>query len=369
MYLVGSLFKSRKRRSTDGKGNDKPPEKEASKFPEDNGDTNLPGSSEGPVTTATDENPTVSVTQEESRYSEAEIKVLETFITPLVYKLTFNDLALSQSEMSSASSAELRLFKRKKILDNPQIKQDTNPTEKVEIFQVWNTTDGGGMGVRFITSENVGSERDEFVAFNVTKAIKAWQSNQNQSTTLSFEVRVRSPQSVESGLSFLPSIEFDVPNFGKSEHNAQLIVAVPTVSSDSGQSQEAGAQNGGNRRRKRQETLEGISNSYCRTNSNETNCCIHDLVVDFHRDLNMTWVLAPRAYQVNYCEGNCPGYWPVATHSTTFLNEFRENNPLSTPEPCCIAASTSPLTMVVVINQRLYFNYVPDMVVNSCICR
>lgn len=286
-----------------------------------------------------------------------------------MYKLTFTNLPLLQSRTSTVSSAELRLFKRKKILDNPHIKQDTNPTEKVEIYSVWNSTRRRGKGFKFITSQNIGSERDEFVAFDVTDAIKDWQTAHNQSNFLNFEVLIRSPQSVTSGLFFLPSIEFDIPNYGKGVHNAQLVIAVPSVDDDEGTHESQRNQSHSHSRRQKRQTEEGIDSNYCRRNPEEPNCCLRDLIIDFHRDLNMTWVLAPRSYQVNYCEGLCPYYWPAATQSTSLLIRFREHNPLSAPEPCCTAASTAPLTMIVVLHNRIYFNHVPNMIVNSCICR
>ena len=361
------MFKSGiSKRDTGNKGDGKAPEKESTKNLDNNGDILVPGSSDGPLAT---ESPIVS--ENRQTYTEAELKVLRGYIAPLVYKLTFSDLALGQSESSMVVSAELRMFKRKKILDNPQIKQDTNPSETVEIFRVWNSTSRSGMKFRFVTSQSISSERDEFVAFNVTEAVKDWQSAQKQSHSLNFEIVIRSPQSLTSGLSFLPSIEFDVPGFSKGEHNAQLIIAVPTMDEDvlkAPKKQDAIPQNV-TRRLKRQLEVEGINSQHCRNNPEERNCCLRELIVDFRRDLNMTWVLAPRSYQVNYCEGLCPDYWPTATHSTDFLISFRKNNPLAAPEPCCIAASTTPLIMVVVINNRIYFNYVPEMIVNSCICR
>ena len=327
------------------------------------------GSSEGPVSSSPEETPTTPPETPDG-FSAAQVKVLQSYIAPLVYKLSFNDLDWTQTTTSTLPSAELRLFKRKKIVDNPQIKQDTNPTEKVEVFRVWNSTSQDRMEYRFITSQNIGTERDEYIAFDVTNAIKDWQGA--QSDFLSFEVLVRAPQSISSGLSFLPSIEFDVPGYGKGQHNAQLVIAMPSVEDNvhltQQQKEDSNQQGDGNNRRKRQ-SGEGIDSDYCRDNPDETNCCLRELVIDFHSDLNMTWVLSPPTYEANYCEGLCPDYWPVATHSTTFLNTYRESNPLSAPEPCCTAASTSPLRMVVVVNNRIYFNHVPNMIVNSCICR
>lgn len=364
MYLAGSLYKSdrRNRRYADGKGEEdvgKLPEKENSK---DDGNPSG-GSSGGPISPNPDENLTTTP-ETADRFSDVQKKMLQEYIAPLVYKLTFSDVDWTYSTSSTLSSAELRLFKRKKILDNLQIKQDTNPTEKVEIFRVWNSTSQDGTEYRFITSQSIGTERDEFVAFDVTNAIRDWKSARNKSDVLSLEVLVRAPQSVASGLSFLPSIEFDVPGYGKGEHNAQLVVAVPSVE-DVGVTQESIAQEESSNRQKRQ-TVEAIERNVCR---NETNCCLREFTIDFHRDLNMTWILSPRSYQVNYCDGQCPDYWPSGTLNTMFLKNYRVNNPLSAPEPCCTAATTSSLTMVVVIDNRILYNHVPDMIVNSCVCR
>lgn len=357
-----------KRYADDGKSDDigKLPEKESSK-----GGVPSGGSSNGPVSLSPEESPTTSPPETSDSFSDAQVKVLQSYIAPLVYKLSFSDLDSTQTTMSELLSAELRLFKRKKIVDNLEIKRDTNPVEKVEVFQVWNSTSKNRMEYRFVTSQNIGTERDEFIAFDVTSAIKDWLDSQNRSDFMSFEVLVRAPQSVTSGLSFLPSIEFDVPGYEKGQHNAQLVIAVPSVEDDSDlirQNKDSNQQEHSNNRQKR-ESVEGIDNDYCRENPDETNCCLRDLTIDFHTDLNMTWVLSPRTYAVNYCEGLCPSYWPMTTHSTFFLNSHRENNPLSAPEPCCTAASTSPLRMVVVINNRIYFNHVPNMIVDSCICR
>ncbi len=298
------------------------------------------------------------------------MKELQGYVTPLVYKLSFSDADLIQTATSALSSAELRLFKRKKIVDNIQIKRDTNPSEKVELFRVWNSTSGDALEYRFVTSQNIGTERDEFVAFDVTNAIRDWLGAGNQSKFLNFEVLVRAPQSVTSGLSFLPSMEFDVPGYGKGQHDAQLVLAMPSVDSDlNPQNEESKHQEDGGSSRQKRQSGEGIDSAYCRDNPNETNCCLRELTINFHRDLNMTWVISPVTYPVNYCEGLCPNYWPMATQSTTFLNSYRENNPLSAPEPCCTAASTLPLEMVVVVNNRIHWNHVPNMIVNSCICR
>ena len=344
------------------------------KKPDDKIDDKHGGSSDGPLTPPTEESPTTQAEPDYQRqtYTNAQVKYLEQYISPLSYKVTFDDLSLSEDEIPTVLFAELRLFKRKKILDNPEIKQDTNPTEKVEIFQVWNSTRASsGMNIRFITSENVGSERDEFVAFRVTDAIRNWHAHRNQSNSLNFEVRVRPPQSISSGLPFLPSIEFDVPNFGKGEHNAQLVIAIPSVDRSTQISQDLldAESQGGNKRRRRQAVLGNISTTYCRNNPEEQNCCFRELIIDFHKDLNMTFVLAPTKLDVNYCEGLCPNYWPVNTHSSYFLRNYREDNPLSSPEPCCAPAATRNITLVVFRDNMLYFNFLEDMIIDACTCR
>lgn len=353
-----------KRYADGGKDDGKPPDKDCSK----DGISSC-GSSEGPVTPSPEESPTTSP-EGTDRFTDAQVKELRSYIVPLTYKLSFSGVEWTRTTPTDLLSAELRLFKRKKIIDNVQIKRDTNPIEKVEVFRVWNSTSRDGIEYRFVTSKNIGTERDEFIAFNVTNAIKDWLGARNQSDALSFEVLVRAPHSITSGLSFLPSIEFDVPGYGKGQHDAQLVLAMPSVEANlNPQNGNPNRQEeGGGSRRKRQ-SEEGIDSDYCRDNPDETSCCLRELTIDFHRDLNMTWILFPPKVTMNYCEGLCPNYWPMATHSAKFLNSYRENNPLSAPEPCCTAGSTSPLTMTVVINNRIYYNHVPNMIVNSCICR
>lgn len=118
------------------------------------------------------------------------------------------------------------------------------------------------------------------------------------------------------------------------------------------------------RRRKRQ-----LTRDFCFANFT-TNCCVRNLTINFHEDLNWTWVLAPDEYQPNYCSGGCPYLWPSATLFASALQTLKFLNPAASAEPCCVPATLLPLTIIRLDeNEQLVFEPLSDMIVDSCICR
>lgn len=119
------------------------------------------------------------------------------------------------------------------------------------------------------------------------------------------------------------------------------------------------------RRRKRQVTKE-----FCFANFT-TNCCVRNLTINFHEDLNWTWVIAPAEYDPNYCSGDCPYLWPSATLHAANLQTVKFLNPAASAEPCCVPALLLPLTIIREdeVTGGLVFEPLSDMIVDSCICR
>lgn len=119
------------------------------------------------------------------------------------------------------------------------------------------------------------------------------------------------------------------------------------------------------RRRKRQ-----VSKEFCFANFT-TNCCVRNLTINFHEDLNWTWVIAPIEYQPNYCSGDCPYLWPSATLHASALQTLKFLNPAASAEPCCVPAMLLPLTIVREDPDTggLIFEPLSEMIVDSCICR
>ena len=118
------------------------------------------------------------------------------------------------------------------------------------------------------------------------------------------------------------------------------------------------------RRRKRQVTKE-----FCFA-TNTSNCCVRNLTINFHEDLNWTWVIAPIEYTPNYCSGGCPYLWPSATLHAEALQTLKFLNPAASAEPCCVPALLLPLTIIREDEAgNLIFEPLSEMIVESCHCR
>ena len=118
------------------------------------------------------------------------------------------------------------------------------------------------------------------------------------------------------------------------------------------------------RRRKRQLTKE-----FCFANFT-TNCCVRNLTINFHEDLNWTWIIDPIEYTPNYCSGDCPYLWPTANLFASTIQTLKLLNPAASPEPCCVPAQLSTLTIVRLDENGVFvFDALTEMIVDSCICR
>ena len=277
---------------------------------------------------------------------------------PVSYKITFT-LGLPSDTLIWAS--DLRLFKRKKI-NKLHIKQNQNAVENVEVYYVSRGKNKDGKEVRnfvLVSSKDVSSEDDGYESFDVTQAVKKW-ATESLVETMELEVVIKCPEFVSTGLALLPSIEFVVSDDNKENHTAQLVIA--TIQEEEGEPE--GKNNVG--RRKRQTA---VNSQFCLSHPEEPNCCLRRLEINFKRDLGWSWILAPRSFIPNFCQGLCPFFWPSATMSTTLLIRYSTMNPTAAVEPCCVAAAMKPLTLLMVINGRIFLNELSDMIVDSCICR
>ena len=258
-------------------------------------------------------------------------------------------------------SANLRLYKRKIISDNSLLKRDSNPTENIEVYLISNSVGVDGKPVThpvLISSHDIRTEDDGYVSFDITPGIRHWLQDQDRPSQLDIEVVIRCPESVSTGLKFLPSVEFDVPYpESKGNNNAQLVLKVIT------------GERANNDKRARRQLDRGISSEYCLATPDEINCCLRELTINFREHLGWSWIIAPRTVKTNYCQGLCPAIWPSTTMSTSFLNRLRQTNPTSSPEPCCVAKKVKPLTILITVKGKLHLSRLQDVIVDSCDCR
>lgn len=285
------------------------------------------------------------------------------YIPPTSYKLAFEPDLLSLND-ELIWSADLRLFKRKKEFESSSVKQEkaSEVFENIEIYYVSYTRgidEKNEANYILISSRDVDVHTEGYESFDVTMAVRNWMG-EDTSGVLELEVLLKCPQSVSSGLFFLPSVEF-IGEDEKINHTAQLVIA--TLMED--ELFESNTHTG-QVRLKRQSR---IDNDFCLAHPEEPNCCLRRLEINFRRDLGWSWILAPRRFRPNYCQGLCPFFWPSASTSALLLSRYRGLNPTAAIEPCCVAASLRPLTVLMVINGKILLEELSGMIVESCICR
>ena len=275
-------------------------------------------------------------------------------IPPTLYQLSFQ----KTEAVSMVTSAGLRLFKRKVHSEERNLKREQDPSERVEVFRVSETTAADGkitLNSVLIASRDIATAEDGYVSFNITDTVRDWMRTSEQS--LQLEVVIKPPTFLTSGLSALPVITFDVPSSqSKDAINAQLVVTAPHDESLPTTNPV-----------KRQ--IGQLNSRHCELHPEEVNCCVREHTINFVEDLGWSWILYPPSYQSNYCHGKCPYLWPAASLSTVLVMRYKDLNPTADPSPCCVPQVLEPLMVLAHLNGRAQIIELTKMVVVSCICR
>ena len=213
----------------------------------------------------------------------------------------------------------------------------------------------------FVTSKNVELVTDEYTSFDVLEAVNKWiESGLNGS--LELEVMVNCPFSISSGSYSPPSIEFIRDNsttvdLDIDETRPQLVVA--TITEDVATEL----------RRRKRKRRQAIDSGFCRNNPTAIHCCIRTLVVNFHTDLHLPWVLHPPTFTPNYCEGVCPVPFLGDNYLRLSIQQFYQTNDLG-GGPCCTIYAMDSLLMMIrdPRTEEVVFADVPNMEITSCGC-
>ena len=275
---------------------------------------------------------------------------------PIQYNFEFN-LSLP-AYPNVLYSAELRLFKK----ITSKCNRDKELTlENVEVFYV--SRKGVERERILVTSKNVEVHKDEYDSFNVTEAVSMW-IDSGSNASLELEVVVNCPFSTTSGLFYPPSIAFTTDQESEdgvsstllSEKRAQLVVA--TIQEEVATELE----------RKRKKRSQSLNSEYCDDNPNQFHCCIHKLEVDFHRDLNLTFILYPYTFTPNYCHGLCP--IPFRKNFVQMsIEDYYQQNDIG-EEPCCTIHSIRSLLVIIQSqgDDSFIMAEIQNMEIQSCGC-
>ena len=106
---------------------------------------------------------------------------------------------------------------------------------------------------------------------------------------------------------------------------------------------------------------------YCTGNNSE--CCLRNITVDFHRDLHFTFIKSPRNFTFGYCAGICKPWYNEQLQTPgvyTILAAFNNsNNPRL--RPCCTPSAYESLNVLTNSEEtpQIIFN---NAVVTDCQC-
>ena len=278
--------------------------------------------------------------------------MLGTSIPPVEYTFTFEPSLPSRSQIFSA---QLRLYKKKMSkLDTKQM------FENIQVYYV-PRKEGIEIGRILVTSKNVDNNEDQHESLDVTEAVKKWVSDGSTAERLKLQIVINCPLSTASGLFYPPTVEFmteesseenNQPNYNMTQLVVSTILEEVAVELDS-------------RKNKRQP----LNSQYCIDNPNRIHCCIHDLEVDFHRDLNLTLIKFPRTFYPNYCQGLCPYPFSPYNEILRTVRNFIHQNDIG-EGPCCGIYSMRSLILLIQdpVTGNVELRDVPDMEVDSCVC-
>ncbi len=267
------------------------------------------------------------------------------------YLVTFH---VDLSDTQFITEAQLRL--KKTLLDASQSLANTNRVarkDRIDVFTVTEPANYGGNSLKeFVVSLFLDPRSsEEILVINVTDSIISWLKNSGSPKgNVQFELTIRCPEPLAGGDTFLPNFQF----FSESDKAGQLIITTYNGNED------------GSTRRKRNARAINVT-----CDSKNLDCCLESYTVNFHRDLNWTWVVRPPSVSFNYCSGQCPIRWLDNRHSAHVqtLRARVKKNPAAAAEPCCIPNSFRPIHLVASINDKEVHMELNDVAATSCICR
>ncbi|XP_074158696.1 growth/differentiation factor 15-like [Sminthopsis crassicaudata] len=101
----------------------------------------------------------------------------------------------------------------------------------------------------------------------------------------------------------------------------------------------------------------------------ENRCCLRSQRVSFKEIGWDSWVLAPREFEMRFCEGSCPqGYRPASMHAQLKARLHRVS-PASVGPPCCVPSAYEPMLLMHYGSDGLIaFTPYEDLLPTDCHC-
>uniref|UniRef100_A0A8C8VFR1 Transforming growth factor beta n=1 Tax=Pelusios castaneus TaxID=367368 RepID=A0A8C8VFR1_9SAUR len=232
------------------------------------------------------------------------------------------------SQVRAQISSEALLHRAELRMLSQRVSSDKWDTEqRVELYQYYRNESW-----RYLASRSVRLRaEDEWLAFDVTDVIRQWLNSQG------FEKKRGDLQTVSFTTQKLPYV---------------LVMSTPLEHASHLQS---------SRHRR------ALDTDYC-FGTEEKNCCVRPLYIDFRKDLQWKWIHEPKGYMANFCMGPCPYIWSADTQYSKVLALYNQHNPGASAAPCCVPQVLEPLPIVYYVGRKPKVEQLSNMIVSSCKC-
>ncbi|GAB0201912.1 transforming growth factor beta-1 proprotein [Grus americana] len=246
--------------------------------------------------------------------------------------------------------AELRMLRQRAKNENGKIEQ------RLELYQGY-----GNASWRYLHGRSVRVTMDEeWLWFDVTDVVHQWLGSSEPLGMFKLSVHCPCEQSAGDANDMRVIIEGFEQQRGDMQGIAKKHRRVPYVLAMSLPPDRANELHSSRRRR-------ALDTDYC-FGTEEKNCCVRPLYIDFRKDLQWKWIHEPKGYMANFCMGPCPYIWSADTQYTKVLALYNQHNPGASAAPCCVPQTLEPLPIVYYVGRKARVEQLSNMVVRACKC-
>lgn len=259
--------------------------------------------------------------------------------------------------LSDVSKANLVLYQESNTIDHPVL-------DRFQLVEVRTVIDN----VRyFVEKKTVDVYESGLQSFDITRAAELWVQEEVSSSVV-IEVLVIC-NSINCSDATSRGNSLAKVSFVQDASNSSKVPRIITVSRNPLEMKEAQA------RSKRQATVvPSTGDQYC--SANDSLCCLQQLDIDFVEDLGITFILKPKTFRANFCNGYCPEVLGTGLLTSQRFEILRNLNssPTRAVKPCCSGIEYRNLQVIMALynHETGTYDISPDLLeqvsVTKCRC-
>ncbi|XP_058031952.1 bone morphogenetic protein 6 [Ahaetulla prasina] len=244
-----------------------------------------------------------------------------------------------------------------------------NQTFLISIYQVLQEYQNRNSNLFMLDTRIVWASEEGWLEFDITATSNMWVINPQHNLGLQMSVVTRDGLSInprEAGLigrdGPYDKQPFMVAFFKVSEVHVRTVRSAPSRRRDQSR----------NRSTQPQDVSRTSSITDYNSSDLKTACRKHELYVSF-QDLGwQDWIIAPKGYAANYCDGECS--FPLNAHMNATNHAIVQTlvhlmNPENVPKPCCAPTKLNAISVLYFDdNSNVILKKYRNMVVRACGC-